>query len=81
MRKVMPRIVLANFFKTFVFKGNLLGRPARMTLVSVVPSGNQIVLIVVMGPSYIVYWKLAPKFRIKDFEEVRRFTKSDILKT
>ena len=40
-----------------------------------------IVLIVVMGPSYIVYWKLAPKFHIKDFEEVRRFTKSDILKT
>jgi len=40
-----------------------------------------IVLIVVMGPSYIVYWKLAPKFLLKEFEEVRRFSKSDIIKT
>jgi len=40
-----------------------------------------LVLIVVMGPSYIAYWKLAPKFLLKEFEEVRRFSKSDIVKT
>ena len=40
-----------------------------------------IVLIVVMGPSYIVYWKLAPKFLLKGLKEVKRISKSDILKT
>ncbi len=39
-----------------------------------------IVLIVVMGPSYLAYWKLAPKFLSKGFKEVRRISKSDILK-
>jgi hypothetical protein len=40
-----------------------------------------IALIVVMGPSYLVYWKLAPTFLQKGLTEVKRISKSDIIKT
>jgi len=40
-----------------------------------------IVLIVVMGPSYLVYWKLAPTFLSRGLNEVKRISKSDLIKT